>query len=148
MDFIFLKVWDILCRNEPKIMSLIKYYLYISYLSPNYQFLQQWPPNIWSNFEQSSDVCFLWFSTNFEMLNCLTCELNLIEVAECSGCCVLLEWQDLYVWPQLFTLPNIVWWVGSQAGNQGPSAMLQSNVTYCFAPAFYYTSTNIRTALQ
>ena len=32
-------------------------------------------------------------------------ELNLIEVAECSGCCVLLEWQDLYVWPQLFTLP-------------------------------------------
>ena len=45
------------------------------------------------------------------MLNCLTCELNLIEVAECSGCCMLLEWQDLYVWPQLFTLPNIVWWV-------------------------------------
>ena len=82
------------------------------------------------------------------MLNCLTCELNLIEVAECSGCCVLLEWQDLYVWPQLFTLPNIVWWVGSQAGNQGPSTMLQSNVTYCFAPAYNYTSTNITTALQ
>ena len=39
------------------------------------------------------------------MLNCLTCELNLIEVAECSGCCMLLEWKDLYVWPQLFTCP-------------------------------------------